>query len=83
MEIVRITIMAERMRSLLNIMVTFLSTVLVIGLGAADIVAIIASGLAILFWLPRIKREISLNYGNSIWRYIRQLLSRNAKYDKD
>lgn len=54
----------------------------VITMGADEALAIAASVLSILYWIPKIKREINMNYRNSIRDYIKKLFQRKTKYDK-
>lgn len=53
-----------------------------ITLGAHETLAIIASCLAIIYWVPKIKREISINYKNSLWKYIKNLFKGKGDYGK-
>ena len=57
--------------------VTLGVTLLFIGfVDVAPILTAIASGLAIAFWIPRIRREIKSNYKNSSWEYIKSIFKR-------
>jgi uncharacterized membrane protein YhiD involved in acid resistance len=42
----------------------------------APMLASLASLLAIIFWIPRIKREIKQNHNNSIWAYIKSVFKK-------
>lgn len=54
----------------------------VITMGADEALAIAASVLSILYWIPKIKREINLHYRNSFRSYIKKMFQKKTKYDK-
>ena len=65
------------MQNILELSVTLGFSVFLIGFAfIAPIVATIASFLAIMFWIPRIKREIRDNHGNSFWKYIKFIFNK-------
>lgn len=54
--------------------VTIITVIALIGF--AEVVSIAAGSLAILFWIPRIKREIDTFHGGSFISYLRSVFKR-------
>ena len=49
----------------------------------ADILAIVVLMVNLLYVLSKMKRDINMNYRNSVKRFIGQLLRKNTRYDRE
>ena len=77
---VRVLYIVNKVEQFGDTIVTLLASITI--LGASDVFAIVASCLAIVYWVPKIKREISTRYHNSVREYIKKFFHKKAKYDE-
>lgn len=72
---IRALYIAKIMETIGDTLVTVLFAGIIIG--AHDTLAIIASCLAIIYWIPKIKREVFRYHGGSVWDYFKNFFKKD------